>query len=429
MSLLQELSYRKAAFYFLEREHIALAGGRELDALLAEWIEPQSKLLSLPNMVPVWHGSYLPFEAALERWAIGDVFAVIVGTPNAKMRRSLVKRVREFRPIGLFDVDADADRLDLPLVFAGFALPGAFLKVNENRSWLDRESGMRIIGVPDEGEQAVLGSLVAFAGDDDRIERAVLNAIARDASRSLRNVKESDGFSELVDHAFELFHLGSVGAAGLVGGVAFESLMRASLVGEDADWLEVHEQKQPASLNNVISKAVSRNQWDQHRLRGYQGLRNDLAHRLESDQPENGDHETLKSRIDEFLRWLDLQSVDEDGVAHLVNVAPTPEISFADLLKLASEGANASADAAQTTLMRIGSDVFEPDGFAWVYVRGKDRPFPRWLIENGHASEDIRGARLSAPYRSFERNLAWAHSFTTQLRSFGHPTDMDGAPD
>lgn len=61
--------------------------------------------------------------------------------------------------------------------------------------------------------------------------------------------------------------------------------MRAALTGEDREWLRNAEaSSEPVSLNNVIAKVVAAEGLPDARLRRYQRLRNDLAHRL-GDEP------------------------------------------------------------------------------------------------------------------------------------------------
>src|ERR1035438_7937165 len=128
MSLFTALSARKASFYFLERSEIAATGPWELIASIAHWYRPGATTATLPDLFPVWQGSYLPHEATMDRWALPDVWAVTIGTPSAELRRALVAYVRDHRPWGMFDLDANSDALRLPLVLAGLIVPDGYIR-------------------------------------------------------------------------------------------------------------------------------------------------------------------------------------------------------------------------------------------------------------------------------------------------------------
>src|SRR4051794_36120020 len=101
MTLLQRLSARKAAFYFVERGGVAYAGSRQLSGLAARWLNPGDPFAELPDVLPVWQGSFLPFQAALQRWGFPEVWVVLIGCADAERRSGLVSEIRKNRPLGL----------------------------------------------------------------------------------------------------------------------------------------------------------------------------------------------------------------------------------------------------------------------------------------------------------------------------------------
>lgn len=433
MALLDRLAARKAAFFFVERDWVAFEGNRELMAILARWMTPGDAFAETPDVLPVWVGSHLPPEAAMRRWAIPNVFAVIVGAADASQRDALVDHVRGHPPLGMFDLDADADDLDLPLVLHGFVLPQALIRLSARGRRIDRETGLDVIGFQSDEDSTAFD--VAVEGiveepTEDLLGEALLRVLVRGAGRRLAPVRASSGVEALLDHAYELFGSGAIGAAGAVGGVAFEQLMRGSLIGADRAWLRQREAAGAhAALNDVIAKAASAGGFDAGRLRMYQRLRNDLAHRLGDAAGASRDDAELEEQVDRFLRWLADQRVDAHGVTTLVNAAPDPALTYPDLLQSAQTAGARAAKAARVTRMSFGEGVFEPSGFAWVTVRGPARPFTRWLIDNGHARGDARGAVIDAPDMEFERSLAWAHACADRLRTAGYSVHYEGRPD
>jgi hypothetical protein len=432
MALIDRLAARKVAFYFVERDSAALFGSHELMALAARWLKPGDIFSEAPDILPIWMGSYLPFTAAMERWAFPDVFAVVIGCPTAKYRRSLLAHIKRYPPIGMFDTDSVADSLDLPLVLHGFVLPQAVLRLNSRGRHVERETGLDVIGLDtDDEEMAFDFAIDSVPGDApiDLLEETLLKCLANGAGRSVPDVRATAGFDALVDHAFELFGLGATVAAGLVAGVAFEQLMRASLSSADLVWLRSHEAVKPVTLNDIVGKVASSRRVDDGRLRNYQRLRNDLAHRLGDLPTQTREDGALREAIDELLRWLNEQGIGEDGRAVPLHIAPDPALTNEDLLREARSAGQAAGLAATTTIVALGGARFEPFGFAWVTVRDKQRPFTRWLLESGNASPVKDGARIGAPEQAFERNLAWAHACAMRLRAAGYAVDYAGRPD
>jgi hypothetical protein len=432
VALIDELSSCKAAFYFVERDGAALFGSHELIALAARWLEPSGSPAATPDILPVWMGSYLPFEAALKRWAFPDVFAVVIGCSEAKRRRALVSHVRHHPPMGMFDTDADANALDLPLVLHGFIVPQAAIRFDARGRSIERETGLDIIGfASDEEEMAMELAVSPLAGEVpyEVLGDALLRLLAGGAGRQLPGVRGSEGFEALVDRAFELLALGAIALAGVVCGVAFEQLMRAAMAGSNPVWIEERQARGHVALNDLIGKLASTEGWDDTRLRGYQRLRNDLAHRLGDDTGAlRGDDELYES-VERLLDWLSRQRIVSDGTATLLDVAPERDISYQQLLDEALAAGNAAAAHARTTQMTINNEAFDPIGFAWVTVRQRNLPFTRWLLESGHASPAVNGAQLHAPDSAFERALAWAHACAMRLRQAGYSADYAGRPD
>jgi len=234
------------------------------------------------------------------------------------------------------------------------------------------------------------------------------------------SVRSHDGYEALVDHAFELFWMGAAGAAGAVAGTAFETLMQNALIGDDRHWLQALQQAgNHPSLNDVIGKVAASHEIDDARLRAYQRLRNDLAHRLGDGKSAERSDDEIRQLVRDFLGWLDGQSIDDNGVSVLTRTDPDPALTHEQLFDLAVMAGNAAATEAQTSPMRIGSDRFEPFGWAWVTFSGEDVEFESWLQTNTDAHPSDRGVQIHAPNTSLERNLAWAHAFCVELRSHG----------
>lgn len=429
VALLERLGARKAAFFFVAREGVAYHGSRELVALLARHLHPGGFDQDVPDAVPFWQGSYLPHEVAFERWAIPDVWAVIIGCRDAQLRRQLVALVRKQPPFGLFDVDADADRLKLSLPLHGFVLPQCAIRLSEYGRAMDRETGLDVIGFSSEDEQILfeLEALVGVFEGRDLVATSLLRMLSRGAGRPLPDVRPVEGFDALVDHAFELYWLGAVGGAGTVAGVAFELLMQSALSGPDEIWLQAQGAAgNQIKLNDVIAKVASAGGWDARRLHDFRHLRNDLAHRLGDDAFSPRDEGELKDLVYRFLLWLALQRVDDAGHAVLKDVPPDPELTYQQLLDEAQSVALEAARGAETTQLRLAGQVVAPFGVAWVIVRDQSLPFTKWLLDNNHALAVAAGARVSAPDTALHRNLAWAHAFATRLRRSGHIADFAG---
>lgn len=434
MALIDQLGAYKAAFYFVEREDVALMGTRELVATAARSLPPSDPLSTVPDLLPVWIGSYLPFQAARQRWAFSDVFVVLIGCTNAKRRRGLVAAVRKRPALGMFDLDADADALDLPLSFYGFVMPNAVIRQSASGRRIDRDTGLDVIGFDSDEEAEALNMAVAGFGSawdppEDLLGDVMLRLLTNGVGRRVPGVRAADGFEALVDQAFELFGIGAVGAAGSVAGVALEQLMRAALTGEDRVWLNTREREGHVKLNDVIGKVTKAGGWDDGRLRRYQHLRNDLAHRLGDKLDAPREEGELREAVEEMLGWLDRQELADDGTALLVDVAPEPDLTYAELLDAARGAGDAASKTARATPITVSGSSFEPIGFAWVTVRDPKKPFTRWLVESGNARSVSGGAEFFAPGRSLERNLAWAHACTMRIRQAGHAADYAGRPD
>ena len=94
MDLLSELSAHRAIFYFVEKEGIAYEGSWELIATIAHWYRPGDPFAPLPDVLPVWQGSYLPFQEAFDRWGLPEVWVVSVGCSSPEARHALTKHVK-----------------------------------------------------------------------------------------------------------------------------------------------------------------------------------------------------------------------------------------------------------------------------------------------------------------------------------------------
>ncbi len=431
MGLLERLGKRSAAFYFVEREGIAFEGSHELFAIAARWLRPSDPFCDLPDVRPVWTGSFLPFEDAFDRWAFRDVYVVAIGCVSAKERQSLVAHVRKNPPLGMFDLDADGDEVvrDRPLPLYGFVLPNALIRRNLEGRRIDRRTLLDEIGFADDEEATAFDVAVdGIVGPpaEDALGAALLRLLARGAGRRAPGARSSDGYEALLDHAYELFGLGAISASGSVAGVAFEQLMRAAV---EPSWLCQQEAQGHVSLNNVVVRAAGLRSENAARLHRYRSLRNDLAHRLGDEPQAPRTDEELYEEVGEFLRWLDRQAIDDAGTADLVDVAPDPDLTYEELLAEAKQAGDEAAAGARVTPMRIGGDVMEPMGFAWVVVRDPRRSFTRWLVGAGHAEGQGREVTLHAPGMSFERNLAWAQACASRLRRAGQDASYAGRPD
>lgn len=431
MALIDQLAARTAAFHFLERDNAAFLGNRALAAVIAKWLPLRAGNHELPDVLPIWHGSHLPLQRARERWGFLDVFTVVVGVRDARMRDALVAHVQVHRPLGMFDVDADADDHGLPLIHGGFILANAVIRFSERGRRYDREFDIDVIGPVDDNEASALEYALEWAPDnsEDLLGDALLRLLARRVGRRVHAVSASDGFRELVDHAYELFGLGAVGAAGTVAGVAFELLMRAAVAdaGAGTGAGSGRDGSAKSRLIDVIDRLAALRGLDPRRLHTYRELRNRLAHTLGDGKASGTDDDGVYDEVARFLGWLDRQAFKPGFV--LVDLAPEPALTYEQLCDAARVAGDAAAQAARTTPMQIGSSVFEPDGFAWVTVRDLRRPFTKWLIDSGNARGAGDGAELMAPGMSFERNLAWAHACGSRLREAGYAAGYVGVPD
>lgn len=432
--MLNQLGRYVAAFYFVERRGAAYRGSHELYASVARWFRPSASLSEAPDLLPIWTGSFLPFEDAIRRWAFPDVFVVAIGCATAKQRRGLVAHLRARPPLGMFDLDAAADAIvrERPLPLYGFAIPDALIRLNVRGRYVDRDTFLDTIGFQDDDEATAWE--IAVEGiidppDEDLLGESLLRLLARGAGRKVPGVRAADGFSSLLDHAFELIGARAFTAAGSVAGVAFEQLMRAAA---DPGWLSQQDQLSPgghATLNNVIVHVAKRGGWSDTRLHRYRKLRNDLAHRLGDDAGASRTEDELYDEIRQLLFWLDRQSIDESGAALLADVDPEPELSYEELIAEARLAGDEAARDARVTPMKISGHVIEPIGFAWVVVRDARRPFTRWLLDNGYTAESNGGAMFFAPGESLERNLAWAEACADRLRAAGQDAFYAGRPD
>jgi hypothetical protein len=330
MGLLQDLTTHRVTFYFFEREEIAYEGSWELLAAIALWFKPGDPFAVLPDVLPVWQGSYLPHEAAFDRWGTGDVWAVSVGCASAATRRALVARVRDVGALGLFDLDPGPNIPNLPLVLTGFLVPDAYVRLAASgyRRTLHRKTGLDLLVAPSEEEAMAFDMPTELLPGDEWFGTSLLRLLSRTQSRRLEPTRLGDGYDSRLDQAYDLFHLRAYGAAGVVVGVAFETLMQAALVGSDRTWLRDRKAAgDHAALNDVISKVASKRRIDDTRLRRYQALRNDFAHRLGDGVADALTDEEMRTRVEEILLWCDAQSVDDLGEAQLVEVAEEPALS------------------------------------------------------------------------------------------------------
>ncbi len=428
MALVDELAARTAAFHFLERDGAAFFGNRALAAVIAKWLPPSSGDDELPDVLPLWFGSHLPWERARQRFGFIDVFTVVVGVRDARIRSALVAHVQAHPPLGMFDVDEEADDHGLPLVHGGFILPNAVIRLSERGRRYDREFDIDVICPVDDDEATGLDWALDWSPGygEDTLGDALLRLLSRRVGRRIPAVSASHGFDALVDHAYELLGLGAAGAAGTVAAVAFESLMRAAL--SDA---ETEAGAQPSSPKTHLAKVIDRlatlRGLDPSRLHAYRGLRNDFAHRLGDANTGVREDDELYDEVAGLLRWLDRQQF-QSGFA-LVDVAQEPVLTHERLWQAARAAGEIAAQGAPTTPMQIDSSVFEPYGFAWVTVRDLRRPFTKWLIRSGGAREKHDGAEVMAPGVALERNLAWAHACASRLRDSGITADYAGVAD
>ena len=428
VALIDELAVHTAAFHFLERDGAAFLGNRALAAVIAKWLPPGSGDDELPDVLPLWFGSHLPWQRARQRFGFIDVFTVAVGVRDARIRSALVAHVQAHPPLGMFDVDEEADDHGLPLIHGGFILPNAVIRLSERGRRYDREFDIDVIGPVDDEEAEGLDWVLDPSPEngEDALGDALLRLLARRVGRRITTVSASDGFDAVVDHAYELWGLGAASAAGTVAAVAFESLMRAALA--DAESAAGGHMSGPKTqLAKVIDRLATLRALEPSRLHAYRELRNDLAHRLGDANAAARPADEIYEGVARLLGWLDRQQLQPGR--ELADVAPEPALTHEQLWHAARAAGDVAAQGARTTPMQIDSSVFEPYGFAWVTVRDLQRPFTKWLISTGVARKKDDGAQVMAPGLALERNLAWAHACASRLRKSGVTADYVGVPD
>jgi hypothetical protein len=412
------------ALYFIERGNVAWRASLRLEALVADelrrlWLSERTPVL------PFWRGSILDFNSAWERWGVPEIYCVTIGFRSRADADAMLNAILARPPLGLIDHDRVAEEPEQQhLAPGGLLLPGAVMYRDVTTPRVERDTGVRIIGFRDEIDSGVFDFAMHGARHDAEYAALADEMVIRLLSQALgyryAPVSAASGFAALVEHAAELLVSGAYGAAGAVAGVAFEQLMRASLSEQDRAWLAASTNH--VNLGTVIDKVVSSRglQPTRARLDSYRGLRNSLAHRLGDHGGSNDDD--LFERVDGFIAWLELQSVDDDGVATLVDVPAAATYTNADLLARALSAGKSAAETARTTPMVVSGQKVDEGAFGAVRVTVTDtrRAFTRWLRIQPGTFQDPQGVSLSAPYPSLERGLAWAHAVSETLTNLGH---------
>jgi hypothetical protein len=416
------------ALYFVERGSVAIDGERELQAVVADELRRTWGGQEIP-ILPYWHGSILDFKAAWQRWGIPDIHCVSFGFSDRAQGKAMLDAILRHPPLGLLDDDLDAPNPSTrTLPPGGIVLPGAVLRRDGGGPGIDRATGLRTIAFEQEFDGYVFDLAFGWTAEEREVAEVVdhmlLGLLARSFGREYRSVSAASGPRALVDHAAELLVAGAYGASGAVAGVAFERLMHGCLSAPDQEWIA---ERKHVTLATVIDKVVKDRGWQDSRgrLDAYRKLRNDLAHRLGDDRDAGRlDDEALFERVDDLIGWLEQQplgTVGEGLRLELVDVAPDPEIANGQLLAEALAGGAAAAAKARTTPFSVDGERIENglDGAVWVIVPDARRKFTRWLASQPGTTQIEGGVQLSAPDRSFERGLAWAHAVSTRLDEAG----------
>jgi hypothetical protein len=369
-------------------------------------------------LVPEWFGM-LPFDLARRQSGQAVIWAMMLGFPDATLRKRALGIVGDVAVSGLVKIErSPPDPWTYTLPVVAFLARGVYLTLEPGHPrrydlWERYES----VGLVSDDEVGLME-----VQDPDTAERLLLRRLALNLGNHFEHADARTDLKEIVQHARQLWSVGAAAAAATVAGTAMEQVLALSLGEADQEWAN------KATLGNLIPKVVSRQRLSPEQgeaLGSFRELRNECAHAMAGED----EFAPLDSRVDDWLTWLESQSVTgvaEKGIA-LVATTPDPPPPV-DLHNMADEAGRKAAEAITPRPIRLSTDDgrgwTEPEGvcgYAEVDIRPAADPLARWLLERGTGRPDGAGVKLLILWgtQSMERATGYAKAYAETLQRFG----------
>lgn len=377
-------------------------------------------------LAPEWFGTLMPHRLAYEESGYAWIWCVMLGFPTPAIREEALDLIISDSPSGLVKQEIDPpDPQEYTLPVVGFVTKNAYLTLEPGHPRrYDSWRGYETIGLEDDDEAGLLEVMEVTLAERMLLRRLVLNV-----GRSFEVLPDGSDPEALVDHARELWAMGTFAAAGAVAGTAMERIL--------AEYLPLSERPNGRyTLGPLIDKVIKHYSIEKEQgelLHRFRDLRNTCAHAL-SNEGERVAFD-LEQAVDEWLQWLesaDFESGDSAGPPKVVVLPERPEP--ATLHNAADSAGLAAAESCVPEPMRligpVGTEVV-PEGVcgdAKIYISPRSDPLAQWLISEGKASEEGERASLWIGLRtvhsqSMERAVAYARAYIEVLHSYGIAAD------
>lgn len=252
---------------------------------------------SLLFYIAVYFGSIVNHQFTLHEVGQDMVWCCMIGAPDAETKVQIRNIIARSLRDGLIRLDDDPHSPSHPsysLMLYGLLVCETLIRMEgENTRDYERVIGLEVVR-PDEMEVSLLTAL-----SNDEALPTLLRVMGRNLRRWINEPKRNAGVSRLIQHAYELRHIGAIRAAGVAGGTALELLL-TQWSGIPAERIKA-ERTMLGKLIAEVQKVMSLPQNTVTQMRTFSELRAKCAHALVAGAMDD-DH--LEDEVDGFLSWL-----------------------------------------------------------------------------------------------------------------------------
>lgn len=259
-----------------------------------------------PPILAIHWGIIVNHEFAISATGHEMVECVMVGAPDKSTKKRVETVLQHTQIDGLLHVDLEPpspDDPDFSLMLYGLLTHRTFIKMTSNEEMglevprkYDRPMGLEVVYPLDYDELMLLTVPLDSPATD-----ILLRVICRNLHRWISEPKlgSSTDVTKLLEHAYELRHIGAVRAAGITAATALELLL--------VQWGNLQEEGlrvKRTTLGRLIEKVKKSGKLPADtisQLERFNELRINCAHALAKDTMNDDE---LEGEVDKFLEWL-----------------------------------------------------------------------------------------------------------------------------
>jgi hypothetical protein len=257
---------------------------------------------SKPPVLSVYFGSIVDHQFTLQEVGQEMVWCAMIGAPDAKTKIEIQGILEESKLEELIRLDIDPPPPCHPsysLILYGLLTHETLIgmeAVSKHQRRYESVIGLEAVYPQDETEVALLTALLG-----EEALPTLLRLMGRNLRRWINEPKLGPAIdvNRLIQHAYELRHIGAIRAAGVAAGTALEVLM--------IQWSGIPAEQVRAEktmLGKLIMKAQKLMKLPDetlNELRAFSNLRAKCAHALVEGSISDDD---LLEEVDRFLSWL-----------------------------------------------------------------------------------------------------------------------------